>query len=304
MLPHTPFRYLPSGERYTPPEVDGTIGDAWATSPAAARVGQQRHLLQLGYTDLLLGRLMARLRANGVYDETAVVVVADHGASFRPGLTRRNATSVTLPDLAFVPFFFKAPHQRAGRVVDRHVRTVDVVPTLADALRVRVPWRHDGRSALRPGPRLSTVTLEVKAMSGPLGRLLRDRAAAVAAQARGFGTGGFDARFYALGGGASFIGSPTPQAGRTAPELEVDVAPADSRAWVTGRLSGPEAREGVRLAISVGGRIAGTATAYRADNGVVFALMLSPEAAAAGDGAIRVHRIHDTPLRLEELRTT
>ena len=82
----------------------------------------------------------------------------------------------------------------------------------------------------------------------------------------------------------------------------MDVAHADSRAWVTGRLSGPEAREGVRLAVSVGGRIAGTTTAYAAGNDVVFALMLSP--AGPADGDVRVHRIRDRPLRLEELRSS
>ena len=47
-----------------------------------------------------------------------------------------------------------------------------------------------------------TVTFrDVDELRVPSSRLLGDRTAAVVRQARTFGTGGFDARFYALGGG-------------------------------------------------------------------------------------------------------
>ena len=46
----------------------------------------QRHLLQVEFTDRLLGRALDELHATGLYDRSLIVVTADHGESFgRPG---------------------------------------------------------------------------------------------------------------------------------------------------------------------------------------------------------------------------
>jgi hypothetical protein len=45
----------------------------------------------------------------------------------------------------------KTPGQRGGRTVATHLQTVDILPTVAQALRIRIPWKVDGRSALAPG---------------------------------------------------------------------------------------------------------------------------------------------------------
>ena len=41
-----------------------------------------RHLQKLQYTDLLLGELLDQMEASGTWDDTMLVVVADHGISF------------------------------------------------------------------------------------------------------------------------------------------------------------------------------------------------------------------------------
>lgn len=46
-----------------------------------------------------------------------------------------------------MPFFMKRPGQNAGRVTDKPLRTSDIVPTIADALDLPIPWKIDGRSA-------------------------------------------------------------------------------------------------------------------------------------------------------------
>jgi hypothetical protein len=43
----------------------------------------------------------------------------------------------------------KAPHQRAGRVDDANMESIDLLPTIADAIGVRIPWAVDGRPAAR-----------------------------------------------------------------------------------------------------------------------------------------------------------
>ena len=46
--------------------------------------------------------------------------------------------------------FVKAPGQTEGEVDESLMRTLDVVPTIADLLGTRPRWRHDGRSAFAP----------------------------------------------------------------------------------------------------------------------------------------------------------
>jgi hypothetical protein len=150
LLPHVPFEYLPSGRRYrsSPHEpLPGLESRPGYSVPFLVRQGYARHLLQLGATDRLLGKLLDRLHAVGIYDEALIAVVADHGISFRLGHDRRLVRAANVEDIAPVPFFLKAPGQRSGRIRDKPLRTVDVLPTLADVLGVRIPWPVDGRSA-------------------------------------------------------------------------------------------------------------------------------------------------------------
>ena len=109
--------------------------------------GYQRYLGQVGLVDTLIGRLVSRLKAEGLYDRSLIVFTADHGVSFRPNQPRRLLTEENAPDIMRVPLFIKAPHQRDGVINDRNVETVDIVPTLADLLHVSLPWTVDGQSA-------------------------------------------------------------------------------------------------------------------------------------------------------------
>jgi hypothetical protein len=107
----------------------------------------QRHLLQVGAVDRELGRLLSRLRETGLYDRALVIVAADHGISFLVGQRdRRVVRRFNVQDIAPVPLFVKRPGQRHGRISRAYARTYDILPTIADVLHVRVPWRTAGRS--------------------------------------------------------------------------------------------------------------------------------------------------------------
>ena len=153
LLPHVPFRYLPSGTRYrnSPKEaLPGLDSRPGYSIPFLVRQSYQRHLLQLGATDRLLGKLLDRLHEVDLYDRAAIAVVADHGMSFRLGHDHRLLRAANVADIAPVPFFMKLPGQQRGRISDKPLRTVDVLPTVADAIGARIPWRIDGHSALEP----------------------------------------------------------------------------------------------------------------------------------------------------------
>jgi hypothetical protein len=77
-------------------------------------------------------------------------LTADHGISFTPGKAPRTLQDGNAHELMWVPLFVKTPQQRTGAVSDRSIEQVDLLPTIADALKIKVPWRVDGVSALAP----------------------------------------------------------------------------------------------------------------------------------------------------------
>jgi hypothetical protein len=153
LLPHVPWQFYPSGRsyrRHAPEPIPGVNGARGFGVPWLVKVSYQRHLLQLGLADRLLGELLARLRRLGLYKGALVVVVADHGIGFHTGMDRRTVTPRNVQDLAPVPLLVKLPGERRGSVVDRHVETIDVLPTILQMAGVPAPAGLAGRSLLRP----------------------------------------------------------------------------------------------------------------------------------------------------------
>ncbi len=151
LLPHVPYHYLPSGLVYsTDKDIVGFVPenqDKWSNDEWAVIQGYQRHLLQVGFADTLLGNLLNRLKAVGLYDRSLIVITADHGVSFLPNDSRRQLTETNFSDIMFVPLFIKPPHQQKGTINDHPMEVVDILPTLADILKIRLPWAIEGRSA-------------------------------------------------------------------------------------------------------------------------------------------------------------
>ncbi|MEX0865563.1 MAG: sulfatase-like hydrolase/transferase [Acidimicrobiia bacterium] len=151
--PHVPWVTNPSGTHYQRPEeyteVDGVGGDGrWVADPGPPLIGFQRHLYQSGLLDAMLGRLFQRLDETGTWDETMVVVIADHGASFVAGEHRRWPFEDNRDDLYRVPMFIKYPGDAGGRVVDEPAFGIDVLPTIVDVLEINTTWEFDGISLL------------------------------------------------------------------------------------------------------------------------------------------------------------
>lgn len=151
--PHVPWKTNPSGTHYERPEeyteVEGVEGDGhWTEEPEPALLGFRRHLYQLGFLDRVLGRLFDEMDSEGIWDESMVVVVADHGASFVPGEHRRWPHDDNRDDLYRVPLFIKYPNQTSGEVVDAPAYGIDILPTIVDALGIQADWDFDGMSLL------------------------------------------------------------------------------------------------------------------------------------------------------------
>lgn len=172
LLPHFPWHYLPTGQRYEalPLHTIGLDEQDWS-SPWAATMGRQRHLLQVGATDRYIGELINHLKRIGEYDKSLIVITADHGVAFSSGLPFRGVAASTASDILWTPLFIKVPSQPSGRVDDRVARSIDVLPTIVAQLGADADWKYDGvdlfgapitdnnrrllkwqRNALRPKP--------------------------------------------------------------------------------------------------------------------------------------------------------
>lgn len=103
---------------------------------------------EIAYADESLGTLLERLRRDGRFENTLVVLTADHGE----GLHEHEELShsyLLYDSTLHVPLVMRGPGVAGGRRVPGRVRLVDVAPTVLDALGLPVPADMQGRS-LKP----------------------------------------------------------------------------------------------------------------------------------------------------------
>ena len=231
MLPHYHYEYLPSGKRYMAEwgmpglQRDASAGRRHAEDPANVHRLYQRHLLQVGAVDTWLGKLVERLRETDLYDGALIVVVGDHGISFRPGQPYRRATETTFQDILPVPLFIKAPFQTEGRIDNRPTETIDILPSIAELIEARLPWPVDGRSVFEPAPqereRATRIHRFVDAKPVTFTGLAEAMAQAARRRHELFGSGPWYPGLYLRGPHRALVGKPLDEA---ADEELTDVA--------------------------------------------------------------------------------
>jgi Sulfatase len=278
LLPHAPWRYLPDGRTYGDPVGQGPQRKAGTWPAATTELHHQRQLLQLAYTDTLVGKLIDRLKRQGLYDKSLVLMTADHGSGFSSTVKSRALGGGNEPSLMWVPLFIKAPNQAAGRVDDRNWEHVDLLPTITDIAGLSVPWKVDGFSEngapkrqraekwwyespgerkVRPGPENWA-----KVLHGVTDTLVR---------AHQNGQRGF----YQFGAGADWVFKSPQQVGQVAGNggltVKMDqwsrfktVTRGSSQVplIVTGQVTSGTPPPGSTMVIAVNGKIAGTANFY------------------------------------------
>ena len=279
----------------------------WTSDPALPQQAAQRNLLQAGDVDRLVGRLVRRLRSEGLFDRALIVLTADHGISFRPGTSRRTARGPAAADVLGIPLFVKAPRQRRGGIDDRHATTADVLPTIADALEIELRWPIDGRSLFGPPrPRSEPVSVSVfptrERVEIPFEEYVRMRDREVHATRFRRGDARGPAGIYApgvdfdlFGRAISGLGSAREGEARVALDRaeayrSVDPEASVIPAFVSGRIidapSGP-----LRVAVVVNGIIRAVAPAYDSGGETRFGTLVPPASFRRGSNDVQIYRL-------------
>ncbi|CAN5537001.1 hypothetical protein BH20ACT19_BH20ACT19_03750 [soil metagenome] len=313
LLPHVPWQYLPDGRLYRQ-EADDPIPNLSRQSyedPAQFDQLQMRHLLQLGFADLELRELLARLKQTGTYDESLIVVTADHGVAFQQGrFDRRRADRDSVDEITPVPLFVKRPDQRRGVVDDSVVETTDVVPTILDVLGVERPEGMDGRSAFSAAVRERD---EVRVFERGLEEEIHlsreqfeaERAQALREKVATFGVGADGPeRIYRNGPNLELIGRQAAaiDTGRDS-DGEASLVDAESLedvdtegrvlpTWVVGRVAGGGGPKR-DIAVVVDGTVRGVGNTFElaTGGGEIFAVLLPPSALRDGRNEVEVYEV-------------
>jgi Sulfatase len=327
LLPHAPYLFLPSGKQTRLGHGDPIPGmnrQPGFYESFLVDHNHQRFLLQLGYTDRQLGRLFDRMVANGTFDQALIVITADHGYSFDVGLKdHRTATPANIDEIAPVPLFVKAPGQRVGRTSRAYARTIDVVPTIADVLNVRMPYRADGRSAFsRAIARRRVVRMIKRDFSGtmtvPAARMEARRRALVRRWTTRFGSGSFATIYPGIGPNRALLGrsvaslAPTgPGAVRAAITSARDLRAVNPRSLVLPTQIGGPVRGGRRgqrrdIAVAVNGRIVAVGRTFylRGSSQEGFAVNVPETALRRGANPTQVFQVTGRGTRLQLIGQT
>jgi hypothetical protein len=324
-IPHHPWIIGGDGVPYLvpsgPDRLLGLDNRVWVDGEGLTTTTRRRHLLMVRYTDTLIAALQQRLESLGIWEDTTVIVTADHGAAFTPGGKFRYWDETNSPEILGVPLFVHGPDFRAGAVVDTPAELVDIVPTIAGVAGIAIPWSTDGANllALPKEPRIahpyaidatdeagsSMRTIDV---SDHLERLLALRPAAD-------DDGGGDLEILQDGPKGDLIGRSVDEfevgnpAGGVHQRFPESPSPDDEfaiddagrvPAYLFGRVDGLE--PGTTIIVALDDRIAAAGTVFVGESGAnQYALILPPIWLAEGKHRVRYFVMDETSERAPQL---
>jgi hypothetical protein len=314
LLPHSPWHYLGPGQDYVQKGSLGAREGIW-TDAESISFGRERHLQQLKAADWMLGQVIARLKRIGAYDKSMIVATSDHGVAFRADSPSRGVSNQNYPEIMWTPLFVKRPNQTVGAVDDRSARSIDVLPTIADQLQIKIPWKVGGRSlfgAPRPidSPRLLAPWYVNVVKPAPGHKFLSfdgPKGFATAIKLRASDATGDPAlRLYRVGEFGGLIGAPvTPLVASGAAPHAATLDDAGEYAHVR-----PNARKipwayvhgsvvaapGQWVAVAVNGKVAavGMTSTKRSGNQARFAALLPPQLMKTGANDVKLYVVSGT----------
>lgn len=142
---HDPGRYRSAG---TPPRRNEKGPATRQRTLASEKRSRELYQAEVAFNDESFGVLVDSLKQLGLWDDTLVVVTADHGEEFWEYGTTGHGRSLT-EEVLRVPLIVRRPGDArlpAGVRTERLISLVDLPPTLLDLSGIPIPDELDGRS--------------------------------------------------------------------------------------------------------------------------------------------------------------
>lgn len=99
--------------------------------------------------DYFLKELFEYLKSLDIYNDTIIVILSDHGEEFFEHGRFKHFDGL-YEEYIHVPLMFKLAHsQYGGKALGENVETIDVLPTLLEALEIPLKHRISGKSLMR-----------------------------------------------------------------------------------------------------------------------------------------------------------
>jgi arylsulfatase A-like enzyme len=139
--PHEPWDPMPRFDTYTDPQYQGKrlimpmggLAKNWAT-PAEIRHIQGLYAGEAAFVDHCLGRLFEALKELGYYDDTIILLMADHGHPLADHGKFLKGGDRLYNELLKVPFMIRLPGGQGAQQTSAIVQFHDVLPSLLDQL--------------------------------------------------------------------------------------------------------------------------------------------------------------------------
>lgn len=105
--------------------------------------------LEIYWTDYNLGILFNYLKNKNIYNNTWIILMADHGELLYEHNRIGHPNSVLNDELLHIPLVFKLPHQdKKARVIDELTCSIDIMPSVMDYLDLEVERPLMGKSVI------------------------------------------------------------------------------------------------------------------------------------------------------------
>lgn len=121
----------------------------------AERIGKKEKNLitnydrEIAYLDVEIGKVIARMKKLGIYDESLILFLSDHGEIMVDAADRYFGHTTLYEGNIKVPLLIKLPNQELkGAKFDGLAQHVDLFPTILDVAEIKAGLDLDGRSLL------------------------------------------------------------------------------------------------------------------------------------------------------------
>ena len=144
------FLYVHTMETHGPLVIPDTVEPFHAveSTPQEDLVGWYDTAIRVA--DQRFAAFVALLKERGLYDDSLIILTADHGESLISGKSSGTHRGPPLLDRVRIPLVMRCPEMiPAGPVIAQNVQFIDLAPTVLDAAGLAQPAHYQGRSLIR-----------------------------------------------------------------------------------------------------------------------------------------------------------